>query len=246
MVSAMTPAVSGREVDAAHGGDAEVDQEDVDVERERPEDLRCTRRRATGAARRATAGRAPRRGPGPARGRGSIALSSSVTRTPWRARRRRPRRRPSGRCRRRALTAGGETARGASDGREREDERDEDHGDSRERLERREVVEVDLLRLVDHVGDGDHRDEGRALEQADEGVAKRRDRDPERLREDHVPEARAAGEPECGRGLALAALEARDRGAEDLGGVRGAGDVSAMIAAWSLVNAIPGTIASPK
>ena len=56
------------------------------------------------------------------------------------------------------------------------------------------------------------------------GVPERRQGDPDRLGEDDVQEARPPGEAECGRGLDVAPVDARDRGAEGLGGVRGARD----------------------
>src|SRR5579872_6719608 len=49
------------------------------------------------------------------------------------------------------------------------------------RSERREVGDVDLSRDVHHVWDRDQRHDRRALEEAYEGVAQRRDDDPQRL-----------------------------------------------------------------
>ena len=101
--------------------------------------------------------------------------------------------------------------------REREHEVDQQHeGEDRDGLEGRLVQR---LRLEGEVGEGDQRDERGHLQELDEEVAPGRDHRDEGLRQDDPAERLGAGHVERGRRLPLAAGDAADGAAHDLGAV---------------------------
>lgn len=83
------------------------------------------------------------------------------------------------------------------------------------------VAAVDHLDLVEELADRHHVDHRRALEQADDLVARGGQDGAHGLREHDPPDLPQPGDAERGSGLQLALVDGDDPAPDDLGGVRG-------------------------